>query len=147
MIRNDTWTLFWWVGGRLRVPCVHNDDVSVTRVHGGSEMGISILTGVEGGGEHPQSVFFCNTKGNAFGPVMPFDADQADEFLTWLNDRDPLFGSPLPDIRRLDPETLMRLMHEYMDEDVQSIARWKQACGHSACVQHYIDTGSRDCIA
>ena len=125
MIRNDTWTLFWWVGGRLHVPCLHNDDVSVTRVHGGSEMGISILTGVEGGGEHPQSIFFCNTDGQAFGPVMPFDADQADEFLAWLTDA--MYDPTQPGvIRTLPPETLKSLLHEYMDEDVQSIAREEQ---------------------
>lgn len=91
-------------------------------------MGISILTGVEGGGDPGdlKSIFFCNTKGHAFGPVMPFDADLADEFLTWLNEdifcdvvHGPegtrLVGSPYNDIRRLDPETLEELLQEYMD--------------------------------
>lgn len=86
-------------------------------------MGISILTGVEGGGEHLQSVFFCNTDGHAFGPIMPFDADQADDFLTWLRDAMYDHTQPLDWIRTLDLETLQRLMHEYMDERAQSIAR------------------------
>jgi len=106
-------------------------------------MGVRIITGVEGGrGQYatnsfelanPKSIFFCLESGLAFGPVMPFDADEADKFLTWLNESEfrheriagtvsgksfqfaGAFGSALPPLRTLDPGVLQDLMHEYIE--------------------------------
>jgi hypothetical protein len=52
------------------------------------------------GADEPEgTVLFCTTSGRVFGPVMEFDANEAEIFLTWCHER---HGDP----RRLEPTAL-----------------------------------------
>ena len=84
-------------------------------------MGVSIITEPEGadGPFGPRSVFYCNTSGVAFGPVLEGDKEKVCGFQLWMME-----SKGCPDPRRMDAGEIGLLWAEWEDMTHEDQDEW-----------------------